>query len=127
VSEAVRPEERAFGERLEGYERCSKISIKHIKSMKYFYMYILKCADNSFYVGHTDDLEKRMSEHHTKRYSGYTSTRMPVELVYSECFPTRCEALAAEQKIKKWSRKKKMALIQKDWALISELCSRKKN
>ena len=48
--------------------------------MKYFVMYMLKCNDGSYYIGHTDDLDKRMSEHNLGSYEGYTSARRPVEL-----------------------------------------------
>ena len=94
--------------------------------MKTFHVYILKCSDNSYYTGHTDNLEKRLSEHYAGLCPGYSSTRLPVTLVYSAPMASRYEALLAENKIKKWSRKKKEALIAGDWQLISELCSRKK-
>ena len=81
-----------------------------------FYVYILKCSDSSLYTGHTDDLEKRFSEHMTCAMpNSYTSTRLPVELVYADTFPTRDEAQAAVYQIKNWSRKKKDALIIRNW------------
>ncbi len=83
-----------------------------------FYIYILLCADNSYYVGHTDDLEKRLTEHNAKKYDGYTAKRLPIKLVYSESFSTRDEAFIVEQKIKGWSRAKKQALIEGDWNKI---------
>ena len=73
-------------------------------------MYILRCADNSYYTGHTDNLDERIAKHQSGEIEGYTSTRLPVTLVFSEDFPTREEALACEQQIKGWSRKKKEAL-----------------
>ena len=54
-----------------------------------------------------------------------TSRRLPVKLVFSEDFPTREEALASEQRIKGWSRKKKKALIERDWAEVSRLAQRR--
>ena len=72
-----------------------------------FYAYMLKCADNSYYVGHTDNIEQRLSQHKLGKISGYTSTRLPVNLVWMECFNSRNEAFFAERKIKGWSRKKK--------------------
>jgi putative endonuclease len=72
-----------------------------------FWVYILRCADNSYYTGHTDNLEDRIAKHKTGEIEGYTSTRLPVTLVFSEEFPTREEALACEQQIKGWSRSKK--------------------
>ena len=86
-----------------------------------FWAYMLHCADRSFYPGHTDDIENRMAEHRHGRFRGYTSTRLPVTLVWSQEFPTRYEALAAERRIKGWSRAKKLALIRGGWQSISTL------
>jgi predicted GIY-YIG superfamily endonuclease len=86
-----------------------------------FYTYMLKCADASYYVGHTDNIEQRLSQHKSGKISGYTATRLPVELVWMENFNSRDEAFFAERKIKGWSRKKKAALICGDWQAISEL------
>ena len=86
-----------------------------------FYVYILKCSDGSFYTGHTDNLEQRITEHDNKKYDGYTSTRLPVTLVYSETFCTRYEALVSERKIKTWGRIKKEALILNGWQGIINL------
>ena len=76
-----------------------------------FFTYMLRCADGSYYVGHTDDVERRIMQHETGAGSGYTATRLPVQLVWFEEFPTREEAKAAEAQVKNWSRKKKEALI----------------
>jgi predicted GIY-YIG superfamily endonuclease len=86
-----------------------------------FWAYMLHCADRSFYLGHTDDIESRMAQHHHGEIKGYTSKRLPVTLVWSQAFPTRYEALQAERQIKGWSRAKKLALIRGDWKLISAL------
>jgi len=64
--------------------------------MNYFYVYILKCADNSYYTGHTDDLEKRLSEHTSNSVPCYTSKRLPIKLVFHQEFSSRMEALEAE-------------------------------
>ena len=79
-------------------------------------VYMLKCADGSFYVGSAigDDLTKRVAEHQMGAYPGYTSTRRPVTLVWSEHFVQITDAIAMEQKIKGWSRAKKQALISGD-------------
>ncbi len=82
---------------------------------------MLKCADGSYYTGHSDNLEARVAAHQSGMIEGYTSSRRPVELVWSEYFAKREEALAAERQIKGWSRAKKRALIAEDWDLISEL------
>ena len=75
--------------------------------MEDFYVYILKCRDGSYYTGHTDNLEKRMSEHQEGLVPCYTSTRRPVYLVYADTYASRAEAVEAERRIKPWSRKKK--------------------
>ncbi len=84
-----------------------------------FWTYIFKCADGSYYTGHTDDLERRVAQHHQGTFQGYTHDRLPVELVWADEFHTREEALSNELKIKPWSRAKKEALIQRDWARLS--------
>ena len=87
-----------------------------------FWVYILKCSDCSYYTGHTDNLEKRVAQHQTKSYpTCYTATRLPVELVYTQAFETREEALASERQIKGWSRKKKEAMMRGDWNEVSRL------
>ncbi len=86
-----------------------------------FWVYILRCADSSYYTGHTDNLEKRIGEHHNGLCDGYTARRLPVELVFSQECSTREEALAAEQQIKGWNRKKKEAMMRGDWTEVSRL------
>jgi len=86
-----------------------------------FFTYILKCSDASFYTGHTDNLEQRLAQHQSGYFTGYTFKRRPVELAWSENFPTRYEALEAEKRIKGWTRAKKQALIDGEWDLLSEL------
>ena len=91
-----------------------------------FWVYILRCADNSYYTGHTDNLEKRLAEHMTGAIpTCYTYKRRPVELVFSQEFATREEALTSERQIKGWSRKKKEAMMRGDWAEVSRLAQSK--
>jgi tRNA/rRNA methyltransferase len=80
-----------------------------------FYTYILRCAEGSYYVGHTEDLDERIAAHQTGALPGYTHDRRPVELVWSEEFAERDEAFEAERQIKGWSRAKKDKLIAGDW------------
>ena len=80
-----------------------------------FWVYILPCADGSYYVGHSDNLEDRLLQHRSGALGGYTKTRRPVRLAFSQELPTRDYAFAAERQIKGWSRKKKEALIRGDW------------
>ncbi|WP_442678385.1 GIY-YIG nuclease family protein [Sphingomonas sp. ASY06-1R] len=86
-----------------------------------FWTYMLRCADERFYVGHTDNLEGRMSQHQHGGYCDFTARRRPVSLAWSQDFATREEALSAERQLKGWTRAKKMALIEGDWARISWL------
>ena len=86
-----------------------------------FWTYILHCADRHFYVGHTEDLDVRMGQHQSGIFRGYTSTRLPVVLVWADEFPSRYEALQTERQIKGWSRAKKMALIRRDWDKLRAL------
>jgi putative endonuclease len=91
------------------------------------YVYMLRCADQSFYVGSAtgDDLTKRVAEHQSGAYPGYTWSRRPVVLVWSEHFARITDAIAAERKIKGWSRAKKRTLIESDWASIEALSRRR--
>ena len=89
--------------------------------MKPFFVYLLECADGSYYAGHTDDLERRMAQHDAGEIEGYTQERRPVRLMWSQETATREEALAAEMRLKGWSRAKKQALIAGDWVRVSEL------
>lgn len=91
---------------------------------KPFFVYLLRCVDDSYYAGHTDELQRRIAEHQAGEGGEYTKTRTPVELVWSAEFTTREEAKAMEARIKGWSRAKKTALINNDWEMISMLASR---
>ena len=87
-----------------------------------FWVYMLRCSDGSYYTGHTDNLENRIAQHTASAIPGcYAFSRQPLVVVFSQEFPTREEALASEQQIKGWSREKKEAMIDGDWAEISRL------
>jgi putative endonuclease len=78
-----------------------------------YYLYILKCSDDSLYTGITTNLERRLEEHNYGAKSAkYTSMRRPVELVFLKEFENRSEASKEEYKIKKLSRKKKLEMIE---------------
>jgi predicted GIY-YIG superfamily endonuclease len=89
--------------------------------MMAFWVYVLRCSDGSYYTGHTDNLERRFNMHQSGEIPGYTQTRLPVELMFSQSCATREEALAAELQIKGWSRAKKEALFRGDWGAINRL------
>jgi predicted GIY-YIG superfamily endonuclease len=82
---------------------------------------MLRCSDGSYYIGHTDNLKQRIGQHQSGALPGYTHSRRPVELVFSQEFSTREEALASERQIKGWTRAKKEALINGDWKQIQRL------
>jgi predicted GIY-YIG superfamily endonuclease len=86
-----------------------------------FWTYMLHMSGGTFYVGHTDDLERRYAEHKSGSIPGYTSGFDRIELVWCEEFQTRDDAKACERKLKGWGRQKKLALIRGDWARISAL------
>ena len=74
--------------------------------------YLLECADGSFYVGSTHDLETRLEQHAIGHAGSYTATRRPVKLVWAEEFEHIGDAWAAERRIHGWSRAKKLAFIE---------------
>ena len=89
------------------------------------FVYILRCADGKYYVGSTrDSLEKRVAEHNSGFYGGFTAGRRPVELVWAQEFDRITDAIAAERQLKGWSRAKKEALIAGDPELLRHLSKR---
>lgn len=78
-----------------------------------YYVYLLKCVDNSLYCGYTDDVDKRIKVHNSGKGAKYTRSRLPVTLVYHETFETKSEAMHREAEIKKLSRVEKLNLIGK--------------
>ncbi len=81
--------------------------------MKTSFVYILLCADNTYYTGVTENVYKRFDEHQEGKYFGsYTYIRRPVQLVYFCMFTDIEQAIIFEKKIKKWSQAKKQALIE---------------
>ncbi len=77
------------------------------------YMYILECADGTFYIGSTKDLEKRIREHESESGAQYTAKRLPVKLVYFEEYERIDEAFYREKQVQGWSHAKKKALIER--------------
>jgi putative endonuclease len=94
----------------------------YLIAMTSYYVYILKCSDDSYYTGITNNLEKRIGEHqsgHSK--TSYTKTRLPVLLIFSQQFHRADQAIALEKQIKGWSRKKKEAFINEEWEKLKLL------
>ena len=77
------------------------------------YTYIVECKDGTLYTGWTNNLEKRLRAHNEGKGAKYTKSRRPVTLVYQESFDTKEEAMRREYAIKRFSRKKKMELIER--------------
>ena len=90
------------------------------------WVYILRCADGSYYTGHTTNLEKRLAEHRSGEGSDWTKRRLPVELVFAQEMPDKNQAFLAEQQIKKWSRGKKESLMDGDWDMLRWLAKKPK-
>ena len=90
-----------------------------------FWAYMLHCRGGAYYTGHTDDLDQRVSAHRSGNIAGFTSDKLPVELVWSQEFASRQEAFEAERRIKGWSKAKKQALIRGDWEGVSRLAKSK--
>jgi len=76
-----------------------------------WYFYILRCADNSFYCGITNNLKERLDEHNNGKGAKYTKTRLPVKLIYFEEFPAKSSACKREIEVKGWRREKKDKLV----------------
>lgn len=84
--------------------------------MKFYFVYILLCADKTYYTGMINDLERRVSQHKSgHKKDSYTATRLPITLLwYLQCENPK-EAITIEKQIKGWSRRKKEALINENW------------
>lgn len=92
-----------------------------------YFVYILLCADDSFYVGFTEHLEARVNEHNTGTLgAAHTYLRRPVTLVYSETYTMQAEAVMRERQLKGWSYAKKTALLAGDMAALKALSKRRK-
>ena len=87
-----------------------------------YYVYIVQYRDGSYYIGITNDIERRLWEHNTGYNTAcYTYERKPVELKYFEHFTDSMQAITREKQLKGWSRKKKEALFKGDWNQIKQL------
>ena len=90
--------------------------------MKTYYVYIVKCSDNSYYTGMTNNLTRRIDEHNEgNNPESYTYTRRPVKLVFYSEFNEVEQAIAVEKQVKGWSRKKKEAIINDNWEILPDL------
>ncbi len=79
-------------------------------------VYILRCSDGSYYVGYSKDAEKRLETHNAGKGAKYTRSRLPCEMVYTEKFASKNEAMSREYQVKKLNRTRKQALIDRQSA-----------
>lgn len=92
------------------------------QSMKLLYVYILECSDKSYYVGVTNDVERRVYEHNQGLdHNAYTFLRKPVKCVFVSEGMTPDDAIDFEKQVKGWRREKKEALIRNQWEKLPEL------
>ncbi|WP_111307420.1 GIY-YIG nuclease family protein [Confluentibacter sediminis] len=96
--------------------------------MKIYYVYILKCSDETYYTGFTSKLEGRFIEHQSgKHKDSYTYSRRPLSLVFYAEFTDPNIAIEHEKQIKKWSKAKKEALIRNEFDKLPNLAKKKFN
>ncbi|WP_064966292.1 GIY-YIG nuclease family protein [Tenacibaculum ovolyticum] len=94
--------------------------------MNLYYVYILKCSDNSYYTGFTSDIKQRLIEHKEGKYpESYTFKRRPLELVFYCEFTNAELAIEKEKQLKKWSKIKKEALINNEFEKLPNLAKKK--
>jgi putative endonuclease len=91
-------------------------------SMRDYYVYMVLCADGSYYVGITNSVERRLWEHNAGiSESSYTFTRRPVSLAHCSSFGNVDDAIRWEKQLKGWSRAKKRALVDDDWEKVHQI------
>ena len=91
-----------------------------------YWVYILRCADNTLYIGETSCLSARIQQHHDGRGSLHTSSRLPVTVIYCERHSTEISACRRERHIKRWTREKKLALAEGRLATLKGISRRKR-
>ena len=89
------------------------------------YVYILRCVDDSFYVGSTQDLDSRVKTHNGGRGAAYTFKHRPVHLVYSEVFDSETQTVTRERQLKRWSHGKKQVLVDGNIQRLTHLSKRR--
>jgi predicted GIY-YIG superfamily endonuclease len=90
-----------------------------------YFVYILVCADDTLYVGHTSDVEERVKVHNEGRGASWTARRRPVFLAYQESHASEAQAVARERQLKRWTHAKKSALINGDREMLKVLAKRR--
>ena len=105
-------------------EGLAHITTTMASSQGMHYVYLLRCADNSLYVGETSNLQTREQDHNDGRGGSYTAKRRPVRIVYAERHNSKQEALKRERQIKRWSLQKKESLVHGDVRALSGVSQR---
>jgi putative endonuclease len=90
-----------------------------------FFIYIVRCSDDSLYVGHTSNVEGRVKVHNAGGGALWTACRRPVHLLYQEKHPSEADAIARERQLKRWSHAKKLALINGHLKALKSLAKRR--
>ena len=75
------------------------------------HVYVVECADGSYYTGYTTDVSRRVAEHNAGEGAKYTRPRTPVTLVHAECYRSKSAAMSREYEIKQFSRRRKERLV----------------
>ena len=97
---------------------------KNFFMQKLYFTYILLCSDDSYYTGITNNVFRRLQEHNSdEEKRSYCHKRRPVKLMFTKAFLNVKEAISYEKQIKRWSRKKKEALILSDFNKLHELAA----
>ena len=86
-----------------------------------WFVYLLRCADGSLYIGQANDVAKRLASHNEGTAAAHTASHLPVRLVYAEQYPSVDDCLKRERQLKRWTRAKKEALIAGDTAALKKL------
>jgi len=95
------------------------------KGAAVYYVYIHRCADDSFYIGSAQDLDTRVNAYNDGRGAAYTFKHRPVHLVYSEVFGSETAAVTRERQLKRWSHGKKQALVKGNLKRLKHLSRRR--
>lgn len=90
-----------------------------------FFVYLLRCSNGSYYIGHTDDVARRLEEHNSGKGAEHTRKYRSVYLLYTELFESEPEAMQREMQIKRWSRAKKAALAAGSLQTLKKLAKRR--
>jgi putative endonuclease len=119
--------ERVVGRPKAGRLRVEGLAVSHRRCHRRqatHYVYLLRCADNSLYVGETANLQSRENDHNDGRGGSYTAKRRPVRVVYAEKHRSKQEAMKRERQLKRWTLQKKELLVRGDVVALSGVSRR---